>query len=67
MDLGIPHEYGFGLGPRLGAGLRPKVAPTEAVTLLRTPVFKVWWGMGLEIHLNVQLARVGDPPTEIVL
>ena len=67
MDLEIQPRLGFRLGPRLRAGLRPKVGLTRAVTLLRRPLVRVILGMGVEPPLGVKGAEVGAPAIEHLL
>ena len=67
MDLEIQPGLGFGLGPGLRAGLRPKVGLTGAVSLLRRPLARVLLGMGLEPPVRLEGAGVGALAIELLI
>ena len=66
MDLAIHPGLGFGLGPRLRAGLRRRMGLTGAVNLLCRPLLTVLLGVGLEAPLSMEGAGVRAPTNELL-
>ena len=64
MDLGI--GLGFGLGPRLRAGLRPRVGPSGGLPVAEAPCQRAG-GMVAEASLSVEAAGVGAPAIELLV
>ena len=67
MDMAIQPGLGFGLGPRLPTRLRRQMGRTGALGLLRRPLLRVLVGVGLEVFVSVERARVWAPASKILL
>ena len=63
----MQRRRGFGLGPRIQAGLRPRVGPIAGVQLMRRPLVSLLLGMEIEVPLNVEGIGVATPAMELLL